>query len=40
MPRVLHFLATKNTLKVMLGCTPRWAVSYVSDANCDSAGDI
>lgn len=41
MPRVLNFLAKKNnTLKEMLGYTPRWAVSNGLDAYCGSTGDM
>lgn len=29
----------KNTLKVMVGCTPHGAVSFISDAYCGSASD-
>ena len=29
----------KNTLKVVVGCTPRGAVSFVSDSNGGSASD-
>ena len=29
----------KNTVKSMIGCTPRWAVSYVSDAYVGSTSD-
>jgi hypothetical protein len=29
----------KNTLKVMVGCTPRGTVSYISDAYCGSTSD-
>ncbi|XP_062585854.1 uncharacterized protein LOC134247520 [Saccostrea cucullata] len=29
----------KNTLKVMIGCTPRGTVSYISDAYCGATSD-